>query len=60
VPYQNPNSEMMFAIAIWFLPIVLFVIMLIATFAAHNSEDKDEAPTALEEVQPRSEYPAQR
>jgi hypothetical protein len=34
--------------------------MLIATFAAHNSEDKDEAPTALEEVQPRSEYPAQR
>ena len=60
MPYQNPYPEIMFVVAIWLLPILLFVIMLIGVFAARLSENRTKTNyRSMEELQTISEFTSQ-
>jgi hypothetical protein len=61
MPYQDPNSEMILALAIWFLPILLFLIMLIVVFIAFLAETRGDTRRRPIEAPPtRDDYPSLR
>lgn len=60
MPYQDPNSEIMFIVAVWFLPILVFVVMLIGAFAARVYENRTKTKyRSTEELQIMREIPSQ-